>query len=290
MERIIRHGCYLWGVLAFILMTGCSTVQIAYNQADEVVYWWLDGYVDLTDKQKPFVKETLRHLHQWHRQSQLPEYVVFLQKVRALAPHEIQAEQACSIMQDVQNAFVTLVHHVEPESVQLIGQLQASQFQNIRKKYDKLNKNWREDYMDGSDDKRMRYRAKQLLSRLEDFYGNLDTPQKEIIKQWIAKSSFNPATSYADRLRRQNDAIQTFTRISQSSSGSSASQAQLRGWLDRSLHPPEEVLHKYSLNLKQENCEGFAKLHNSTTRAQRERLAENLLQYENILHSLALKK
>jgi hypothetical protein len=50
------------------------------------------------------------------------------------------------------------------------------------------------------------------------------------------------------------------------------------------------VLQKYSLNLKQENCEGFAKLHNSTTRAQRERLAENLLQYENILHSLALKK
>ena len=279
-------GC----LLAFILLSGCSTIQIAYNQADEVAYWWLDGYVDVTDKQKPFVKETLRQLHLWHRQSQLPEYVTFLQKVRALAPHDIQPEQACAIMQDVQNAFVSVVHHVEPESVQLIGQLQATQLHNIRKKYDKLNKTWREDYMDGSDDKRMRYRAKQLLSRLEDFYGNLDAPQKEIVRQWITKSSFTPSTSYEDRLRRQNDAIQTFTRIAHGGLSHAAAQAQLRGWLERSLHPPEEALQKYSQNLKQENCEGFARVHNSTTRTQRERLAENLLQYENTLQSLALKR
>jgi hypothetical protein len=288
--RIIRHGCCLLGLSALALLSGCSTIQIAYNQADELAYWWLDGYVDLTDKQKPFVKDTLRHLHQWHRQSQLPEYLVFLQKLRALAPYDIQAEQACSVLQEVQSGFVGLVRHVEPEATQLVTQLSATHLNNVRKKYDKLNQEWREDYMDVSEEKRLRYRNKQLLSRLEDFYGSLDTLQKETVKQWIAKSSFHPATSYEDRLRRQNDALQTFHRIIQSGASNAASQAMLRGWMDRSLLPPDETLQKYSQILKQENCEGFAKLHNSTSRAQRERLAENLRSYETIFYNLSLKK
>jgi len=60
--------------------------------------------------------------------------------------------------------------------------------------------------------------------------------------------------------------------------------------MDRSLLPPDETLQKYSQTLKQENCEGFAKLHNSTSRAQRERLAENLRSYETIFYNLSVKK
>ena len=274
-----------------MLLYGCSTLSLAYNQADEAIYWWLDSYVDLTDKQKPLVKDTLRHLHQWHRQTQLPEYIALLKRVRAMAPHEVQAEQVCAVTQEMQNSFIAVLHQVEPEATKLISQLSDAQLQRIRKKYDKLNQEWREDYMDGSEEKRMRYRNKQLLNRLEDFYGSLEAPQREVVQHWLQASTFNPATSFKERQRRQADALQTFGRIAHSGSqSSSAAQLQLRAWVERSFTPPEEALHVYSQTLRQENCEGFAKLHNSTTRAQRERLAENLLQYENIFQSLALKK
>jgi hypothetical protein len=42
--------------------------------------------------------------------------------------------------------------------------------------------------------------------------------------------------------------------------------------------------------LWQENCEGFAKLHNSTTPAQRQRLLESLRGYENDFRALMSKK
>ena len=287
--RIIRQALCLLGLSALVLLSGCSTLKLVYNQADEAAYWWLDGYVDLTDKQKPLAKDTLRQLHQWHRQTQLPEYVALLQKVRAMAPHDVQPEQVCAIAQDMQNSFVAVLHQVAPDAAKLVGQLSTAQLQYLRKKYDKLNLEWRENYMDGSEEKRMRLRSKQLRNRLEDFYGSLDTTQREMINQSLMKSSFQPAISFEERLRRQVDAIQTFTRISQGGLSPSLAQAQFKGWLDRSFTPSDEAYRIYSQALKLENCERFAKLHNSTSTAQRERLAESLRSYENIFQSLISK-
>jgi len=289
--RIIRQALCLLGLSALVLLSGCSALKLVYNQADEAVYWWLDSYVDLTDKQKPLAKDALRQLHLWHRQNQLPEYVALLQKVRAWAPHDIQPEQVCAVTQEIQNSFISALQQIEPDATKLVSQLSEPQLQRIRKKYDKLNQEWRGDYLDVSEEKRLRNRNKQLLNRLEDFYGNLDAPQREAVQQWLKKSTFNPTISFKERQRRQADALQTFTRITHSGSQLvNSSQSQLRAWVDRGFTPPDEAVHIYSQTLRQENCDGFAKLHNSTTRAQRERLAENLLNYENIVQSLVMKK
>jgi len=289
--RIIRQALCLLGLSALVLLSGCSALKLVYNQADEAVYWWLDSYVDLTDKQKPLAKDALRQLHLWHRQNQLPEYVALLQKVRAWAPHDIQPEQVCAVTQEIQNSFISALQQIEPDATKLISQLSEPQLQRIRKKYDKLNQEWRGDYLDASEEKRLRNRNKQLLNRLEDFYGSLDAPQREAVQQWLKKSTFNPTISFKERQRRQADALQTFTRITHSGSQLvNSSQSQLRAWVDRGFTPPDEAVHAYGQTLRQENCDGFAKLHNSTTRAQRERLAENLLNYENIVQSLVMKK
>ncbi|MEI6717409.1 MAG: DUF6279 family lipoprotein [Betaproteobacteria bacterium] len=289
--RIIRQALCLLGLSALVLLSGCSALKLVYNQADEAVYWWLDSYVDLTDKQKPLAKDALRQLHLWHRQNQLPEYVALLQKVRAWAPHDIQPEQVCAVTQEIQNSFISALQQIEPDATKLISQLSEPQLQRIRKKYDKLNQEWRGDYLDVSEEKRLRNRNKQLLNRLEDFYGSLDAPQREAVQQWLKKSTFNPTISFKERQRRQADALQTFTRITHSGSQLvNSSQSQLRAWVDRGFTPPDEAVHAYGQTLRQENCDGFAKLHNSTTRAQRERLAENLINYENIVQSLVMKK
>jgi hypothetical protein len=211
--------------------------------------------------------------------------------MRAWAPNDIQPEQICAVTQDIQNSFISALQQIDPDATKLISQLNESQLQRIRKKYDKLNREWREDYLDVSEEKRLRNRNKQLLNRLEDFYGSLDAPQREAVQLWLKSSTFNPTISFKERQRRQADALQTFARIAQSGPQSgSSSQSQLRAWVDRGFTPPDETVYAYNQALRKENCEGFAKLHNSTTRAQRERLAENLLNYENIVQSLVMKK
>src|SRR5580765_4822032 len=41
------------------LLGACSALRIGYGAAPDLVYWWLDGYVDFDDTQTPRVREAI---------------------------------------------------------------------------------------------------------------------------------------------------------------------------------------------------------------------------------------
>jgi len=275
---------------ALVGVSGCSTIKLVYNQSDDLIYWWLDSYADLQDGQKPFTHDTLTDLQRWHRQNQLPEYVALLKRMQAMAPHDITPAQVCAVTEDMKTSFITLLRFVEPANTRLATQLKPEQLRSIRKRFDKTNKDWRADWLDPDAEERLRYRTKQATNRLEDFYGRLDKPQREMLRQWLSESIFDPVMNYAERERRQADTIQTLQRIAQEGSATGQTQALMRGLVDRSFNSPNERYRIYNRELWNENCEGFAKLHNSTTPAQRQRMVEALRGYENDFKSLMVQK
>ena len=270
-------------------LSACSTLQLAYNNSDEFVYWWLNSYVDLQDTQKLLVRNALQDLQQWHRQDQLPQYAALLQRLQTLAPQTVTAAQVCAVTHDMQHSFVLVLRHVEPAATQLAMSLKPEQLQRMRQRYDSTNQDWRDEWLTPSAEDRLKHRYKLSLNRLEDFYGKLDAPQRELIQQWLAQSKFDPEQSYAERERRQADSLQTLQRMA-SSKDAAQSQALLRAWLDRSFTSPNERTRAYAQALWQDNCEGFAKLHNSTTPAQRERLVRTLKNYEADIRALMARQ
>ena len=278
LPRIIGHAL-VWTSL--FLLVGCSSVRVAYNQSDTLLYWWVDRYVDLSDEQKPLTKSALGDLKRWHRAQQLPEYITLLQRMRGMAERDVTEAEVCSITKDIQASYLRLVDRIEPAATQLLVQLQPHQLRAIRKRYDATNEEWREEWMDGSAEKRRRDRVKLANNRLEDFYGRLDSPQRAVIEGWLANSAFDPAVNYAERLRRQADSLQTFERMAQLGQPNSTAQGLLHGWIERSVESPDARYRSYSQTLWQENCAGFAQLHNSTTAEQRQKLVQALQRYEN---------
>jgi hypothetical protein len=276
--------------VALLMLSGCSTLKLVYTQSDELIYWWMDGYVDFQDEQKPIVRSALTDLQKWHRQQQLPEYIALLQEMRTLAAQDITPSQACAIGDKAKNSFIALLRQIEPVSTQLAVQLTPEQLKNIRKRYDKTNKDWREDWLEGSEEKLRRHRFKQARNRLEDIYGKLDTPQRDVLRQWLNNSKFDPRISYAERERRQSDVLQTLQLLSQTDANSANAQALVRALVDRLFQSPNERFQSYSQALLQDNCEGFARLHNSTTSEQRQRLIENLRNYEADFRSVLSPK
>ena len=293
LRRIIRHA-FAWLALATLIgLSGCSTIKVVYNNSDDVIYWWLDSYADLQDGQKQLTRDALTDLQRWHRQQQLPEYVALLKRMQAMAPNDITPAQVCAVTEDMKNSFVRVLRHIEPASAQLSSQLSADQLRSVRKRFDKTNKTWKEDWLDPDTEERLRYRTKQATNRLEDFYGRLDKPQRDALQQWLSTSMFDPAFSYAERERRQADTMQTLQRIAQEGSAASKqeqAQALLRGLVDRSFNSPNERYRAYNRELWNENCAGFAKLHNSTTPAQRMRMLETLRSYEQDFRTLMVQK
>jgi len=288
-RRIIRQASGALCLLALCVLSACSTLKLVYNQSDDVLYWWVDAYVDLEGEQKASTRDALAELQRWHRQQQLPEYVALLQKARSVALQDITAPQVCAVTDEMKASFLVLLRHIEPAAARLGTQVKAEQLQHMRKRYDKTNKEWRSDWLEGSADKRLRYRTKQALKRLEDFYGRLDEPQREVLNQWLSSSAFDAALSYSERERRQADSLQTLQRMADSGSVAAA-QGLLRAWTERAFNSPNEHFRNYSQTLWQENCVGFAKLHNSTTTTQRQHLVETLRGYESDLKTLVTPK
>jgi hypothetical protein len=86
-----------WCCWQAVLLQGCSAVKLAYNNAPELAYWWIDGYADLDDAQSLKVREELARLQQWHRTNELPRIAELLQRTRQLALADTTPEQVCTL-------------------------------------------------------------------------------------------------------------------------------------------------------------------------------------------------
>ena len=293
MRRIIRQAPIYLALAVLVGLSGCSTIKVVYNNSDDLIYWWLDSYADLQDGQKQFTHDTLTDLQRWHRQQQLPEYVALLKRMQTMALNDITSAQVCAVTEDMKNSFIKLLRYTEPATTQLAVQLSPEQLRSVRKRFDKTNKDWRTDWLDPDAEDRLRYRTKQATNRLEDFYGRLAKPQREVLRHWLSESVFDPTLNYAERERRQGDTIQTLQRMAQEGNApnqQSQTQTLLRSLIDRSFNSPNERYRAYNRELWNENCEGFAKLHNSTTPAQRQHMVETLRGYESDFKTLMTQK
>jgi Family of unknown function (DUF6279) len=276
-----RRFSRIIGLLAAALvLQACSAMKLAYNQVPEIAYLYLDGYVDFNGVQSLKVKEELGKVHQWHRQTQLPAYIDSLKKLQAQMPGEMEPQAACAVFADVRSKMVALTERTEPAVVSIVGMLEPAQLRHMEKKFDKINAEYRSDYLEGNPRNLRDKRMKLVVKRAEMLYGSLDAKQLAVIGKNIDDSVFDARKAYAERLRSQRDAVQTLTPLIAGQAPQDKVQASMRQLLDRTLNPPDAAYRAYIDNFMRDNCQAFAELHNSTTPVQRRKALETLKRYE----------
>lgn len=279
------------GLLALAaLLQACSAVKLAYNNAQDVTYWWLDGYVDFTEVQTLRLRDDLARLQAWHRQAELPRYAELLDRAAQMAGGDLTPEQVCGMFAEAQARVQPLADQAEPGVVALAMSLKPEQIDHIQAKYDKTNADYRRDWVRPPLQDQRDKRYKQVLERSEMVYGRLDDTQRELIRQQVAQSSFDGPTSYAERVRRQQDLLQTLRRIQAEKPAPAEVRQWMRTHLERSLRSPDPAYRAYQQTLTQENCRSFARVHNTTTPPQREAAAQRLRDYARLLRELSAQK
>ena len=273
-------------VLACLLQS-CSAVKLAYNQATDLAYWYLDGYVDFSSEQSLQVKEELGKLQVWHRQTQLPSYIDTLQKLQQKVPADVTALEACSVFTEVRRKVVVLTDQTQPAVVAMLDTLSSSQLDQVARKFDKSNAEFRSDYMQTSKPANQSKRYKQAVSRAEMLYGRLDDKQLALVAQQIEKSRFNATMSFAERQRRQQDTLQTLRMLSKNQAPMAEKRQAVRSLYERALASPNPNHVVYADVLTQEACKNFADLHNSTTASQRRKAVATLQGYEQDMKTLS---
>jgi Family of unknown function (DUF6279) len=282
--QIIRA---LWVVLALALLQGCSAIKLAYNNAPEFGYWWLDGYADLNDAQSLTVRADLASLLAWHRAQELPRLAELLQKTQRLAVADVSPATVCGVFVDVRQRLDAVTTQAEKPVVNLVLSLGPAQISSIEKKLGKGNTEWRGDWLQISDAERLNKRVKANVERAEEFYGKLEDRQVATLRASLEASTFDVQKAYAERLRRQQDLLQTLRTLAGNGGSANTPKASvadattaLRAYLDRSINSPNPAYKAYSDKLTQENCTAFAQVHNTTTPEQRTRAARRLAAYE----------
>lgn len=279
--RIIGGLCLL---AALTLLQACSTVSLGYNRAQGLVYWWLDGLVDLGDAQSVLVRDELARLHRWHRREALPRYAEVLQRWQSMVLSDITAPQACAEYERARAVLLEALPRAVPGLTALAQSLSPDQVAHLQRQNAKSNQRFRDDFV-SQPAKALERRGTRLRERAEMFYGPLDAEQARLIRERLAQGSFDAQRALRERERQQADMVQSIAQAR----GQTPERAQglVLATLQRMVEPPSAAYRAQSRAWTQESCELLAQLHNRSTPQQREAAATALGGYVQDLQLLA---
>lgn len=287
-RRPARWAALLVALGALLAVAGCGVaMKFGYGQAAPIAYRWLDGFVDFEPKQEVRVRLALDDFMLWHRKTQLRDYVQLLGKAEGEIAGDITPERMCVWVQDVRVRLDALLDKAMPAMVEVLPSLTPLQIANIERKQVERDEAWRDDNLQRDPVKRRREAVKREVERAEGLYGRLEKDQRSLIEKSVAESPADAERSYAERLRRQQDLVETIRSVAQPGVAPKDVEAQVRGYVKRIERSPREEFRRYAQQVTDYNCAFAATLHNATTPAQRRHAARKIKGYGEDIRALA---
>jgi hypothetical protein len=282
--RIIRVWVWL-GLLLALGLAGCTALRLGYNNGPFLAWWWVDGYADFNREQSPHVRGAIDRWFEWHRGTQLAEYLPLLQAWQRAAPGPLTAEQACRWAAEMRGKLAPATERAIGLGAELLPRMGAANFQAIERRYAKVNDEMREEFLQPDPTERMEASVERAIKRLETLYGRLDEPQRKTVRDEVLASPFDPERWQQERLRRQRDTVATLRRLA-GEPRAEVRIAGLRALAQRSDVAEDPGYRAYQLKLEAYNCEFIARVHNATTPRQRSRARDTLKGWEDDLRAL----
>jgi hypothetical protein len=283
-------ACIIGVLAATLILGGCSAVRLGYNTSPTLAYWWLDSYFDFDGEQSLRVRSDLQTVLDWHRKEELPQLVQTLKDLQTMAPKPVTAEQVCQLVEELQTRVQATLDRVAPTIAAIAPTLQPAQLEHISREFEKRNRKWRAEWIEGTLAERTDRRVKQIVERAESFYGTLEPAQLAIVRSHVDTSSFTGPRQYKEMQRRHQDAIQVLKELGATGFSSNQATEAIRGLLERSLRAPNPEYRQYMDRLTTESCTAMAALHNSSSTSQRSYLVQTLRGYEEDARALAGQK
>lgn len=277
--------------LLAITIVSCSLVKTAYNNAPEAMHWWLDDYFDFTAAQNKKLKPALHALHDWHRQTQLPLYVELLQNIQSdLSKEAIEPSAVCKNMQTMQDMMQNIQLETTATVVEIAPLLSNQQLSYFQKKLEKRTFKWKSEWLQETREEQIEARLEKTIDYAEKVYGNLNKTQKNMLKENLLASNFKAETSYAEILRRNEDALQIVTLLKQENLDNEQKKTLVRQGFEQLRNSPNPDYQSHANQVKQDSCEMIADLHATTDIKQKQHAKAWLENFITVFKSLGLNK
>ncbi|OYY49699.1 MAG: hypothetical protein B7X95_07705 [Methylophilaceae bacterium 17-44-8] len=286
--RLIQNSFIL--ALAFSI-NSCGLATTVYQNAPEVVGWWLDDYLDLTSTQEAALNPALDRLHQWHRQQELPQYVSLIQEIQSIAAKEkITPTEVCAKVETIKSSVTDLQLAFVPTILEIAPTLSDKQMAYLKTKLEKRAEKWKSEWWQETSEDQIEARLDKIEDYAESFYGDLSTAQLEMIEQQLAQSPIQPEMTYQEVLRRNADIVQILTSLHDKNL-STSQQTQLISEGFKRLHKsPNQSYQAYLALVNQRTCEIVSTLHASTTAKQKQHAKGWFEKHSKLLSTWSMAK
>ena len=274
-------------IALLFLLSSCSMLRLGYDQGPQLVWWWLDGYVNFSNEQTPHAKEAIRKWFAWHRTTQLPEYAAWLSTLRSQIGDPATPAQICGWSEELRNTIAPALDHTMQLGAPLVPNLGEAQWRSIEQRYAKGNDEFRRDFLQPHAEERLAASIKRIVKRVENIYGSIDEAQHRLIVAGIEASPFDPEAWLAERQRRQHETLLTLRRLAAEQAETEHVIAALRGLIERVQRSNDRDYRAYQVKLTEYNCAFIATVHNSTTPIQRQHAHDKLKGWETDLRKLS---
>ena len=211
--------------LMLVVVAGCSSLRLAYNNGDTVLYWWLNAYVDLDRDQKGWVREDIDKLFDWHRKTQLKDYVEILRKGQKQVQGNPTQADLMADYSEIKSRTQSLLLKAAPDLADLARSLKPEQVAQMEKKFKSNNDDYRKKFLTGDQEKRQQLRYKKSMEQFELWFGSFSSEQEAIIRKASDARPLDNEIWLDERSRRQRNVLALVQKVQNEKLGKEATVA-----------------------------------------------------------------
>lgn len=285
-----RHLASLSVLLLVVLLAGCNALRFGYANGDTFLYWWLDGYVDFSDAQKPWVKRDIEQLLTWHRKTQLGDYAQMLARVQQKLHERSSAEDVLAEYAQIRKRADIVIDQALPHLTELALSLEPEQIAHLERKFASNNESYRKEYLRGSVEDRQRLRFKKVMKQAEYWFGNFSHEQEARIRAASDARPLDNEIWLAERQRRQQEMLKMLRKLRSEHPSKEAARAMLRDYARASFDNFTYAEHRdFFDGTRQGMADMVATIINIATPEQREHASRRLQKWIDDSRILAAK-
>jgi Family of unknown function (DUF6279) len=170
------------------LVSGCSALRVAYENADVYLRWRAGEYLDVHGDAAEELDDRIDSFLAWHRAHALPKYARLAEDAagrmaRALSPADLVWGYDAAIAQS-RESLRAAAERIAP----MLDRLTPEQVARMEKRFAEDNRKFARENLRGSQAERQKRRARRNVERLEDWVGRLSKAQVERVRQYSERA------------------------------------------------------------------------------------------------------
>lgn len=180
---------------AAVLLAGCSLRKIGYNLATRIVVSKLSDTFDLKKPQKQQAQAAVAMLHDWHRKTELPRYVQFIDAIMAKTADGLTQDELLWMFKEGEVTWDRTAHKLAPEAAALLVTLSPEQLAHAEGEMNKASQE-RFERLELPEQDYVNFRLKKAKKNLNTWLGSYTDAQLAQFDRFIRKNR-------VEELRRQ---------------------------------------------------------------------------------------